>query len=126
MHHHFSFNVQMWHRAECPSSCVVYPDDAQVEGCGVDVSSQKEQNKRYRICDFHVKSEFVKWEGKIHRFCQQCSRMQLLNEFDGQKRSCRESLEKIGFKRRTKSMDTQVGAMKPRRSFMACLLYRRK
>jgi hypothetical protein len=39
-------------------------------------------------------------EGQSIRFCQQCGRFQLLDEFDGDRRSCRRKLEKHNERRR--------------------------
>lgn len=42
-----------------------------------------------QICEYHLKIGSVIRDGKPQRFCQQCGRFQNLNEFDGNKRSCR-------------------------------------
>ncbi len=39
-------------------------------------------------------------DGRQQRFCQQCGKFQLREEFDGEKRSCRARLEKHNARRR--------------------------
>mmetsp|Transcript_11324 Transcript_11324/g.32133 ORF Transcript_11324/g.32133 Transcript_11324/m.32133 type:complete len:397 (-) Transcript_11324:540-1730(-) len=77
----------------------------KVQGCGRPVKHLKTLNIRYRICDEHVKAEHVVVDGEKRRFCQQCSRLQLVSEFDGNKRSCRERLERIGKRRKQRLKD---------------------
>eukprot|EP00951_Prasinocladus_malaysianus_P039005 scaffold432863_cov45-Prasinocladus_malaysianus.AAC.1 len=60
----------------------------------------KTLNIRCRICDLHMKAECVFSEGAMMRFCQQCSRLDSIDAFDGKRRSCREGLMKIGERRR--------------------------
>jgi hypothetical protein len=75
----------------------------QVNGCTVDVASghgQKAYNSRYRICETHLKSMCTYKDGIAVRFCQQCGKFQAVEEFDGDKRSCRERLERHNARRR--------------------------
>lgn len=43
------------------------------------------------------------------RFCQQCSRLDPLEAFEGQRRSCREGLLRIGERRRERIQGAKVG-----------------
>jgi hypothetical protein len=45
--------------------------------------------QRYKICPYHLELSQLVVEGQSIRFCQQCGRFQLLEEFDGDRRSCR-------------------------------------
>jgi len=73
----------------------------QVLGCPADLSQLRTYHQRYRICDDHLKvGSLLMGDGKTHRFCQQCGRFQLLQEFDGEKRSCRARLARHNARRR--------------------------
>ncbi|KAL4432422.1 hypothetical protein ABPG77_001721 [Micractinium sp. CCAP 211/92] len=72
----------------------------QVDGCTIEVGGQKDYHSRYKICEFHLKAPVVQKEGRPHRFCQQCGKFQPLEDFDGDKRSCRARLEKHNARRR--------------------------
>ncbi|GAB4816874.1 hypothetical protein N2152v2_003920 [Parachlorella kessleri] len=56
--------------------------------------------KRFRICRQHATQASVDLEGQVVRFCQQCGRFQHISDFDGDRRSCRASLEKHNARRR--------------------------
>nr|AGI62056.1 SQUAMOSA promoter-binding-like 8 [Erycina pusilla] len=64
----------------------------QVEGCRSDLSQSKDYHRRHKLCEMHAKSSSVVIDNVIQRFCQQCSRFHLLQEFNEGKRSCRRSL----------------------------------
>lgn len=66
----------------------------QVPNCTAQLGEQRDYNRRYKICQHHLKSDLVELATGPHRFCQQCGRMQALDLFDGMKRSCREGLAK--------------------------------
>lgn len=72
----------------------------QVEGCGEDLSGLKEYHIRYRICEEHLKIDFIIIDGKQQRFCQQCGRFHALSKFDSAKRSCRDRLQRHNARRR--------------------------
>lgn len=81
------------------------PLQCRVEGCEVDLSALKAQNKadyrvRYKICDEHLKALEVQQDGKLMRFCQQCTSLHEVAAFDGNKRSCRERLSSHNARRR--------------------------
>nr|AGI62050.1 SQUAMOSA promoter-binding-like 2 [Erycina pusilla] len=64
----------------------------QVEGCNLDLTGVKAYYCRHKVCGMHSKSPRVVVAGLEQRFCQQCSRFHLLDEFDQGKRSCRRRL----------------------------------
>ncbi|XP_022864421.1 squamosa promoter-binding-like protein 6 isoform X2 [Olea europaea var. sylvestris] len=81
----------------------------QVYGCNKDLSSSKDYHKRHKVCDVHSKTAVVIVNGIEQRFCQQCSRFQVLAEFDEGKRSCRKSLAGHNKRRRKLQLDTHLG-----------------
>ncbi|XVF62361.1 hypothetical protein PTKIN_Ptkin09bG0001500 [Pterospermum kingtungense] len=64
----------------------------QVEDCRADLSNAKDYHRRHKVCDMHSKSSKALVGNVIQRFCQQCSRFHVLQEFDEGKRSCRRRL----------------------------------
>ncbi len=66
-------------------------------------ASAARYQRKYKICGHHTTSPVISMSGVPHRFCQKCSRFQDLAEFDGLKRSCRQSLEAYNKRRRAKS-----------------------
>lgn len=74
----------------------------QVEGCNTDLSELKDYHRRYKICRYHLKDEFILKDGIQQRFCQQCGRFHDIREFDGKKRSCRQRLKRHNERRRKK------------------------
>ncbi|KAJ9538442.1 hypothetical protein OSB04_031175 [Centaurea solstitialis] len=94
----------------------------QVEGCNLDLASAKDYHRRHRICSDHSKSATVVVDGMERRFCQQCSRLHDLSEFDDRKRSCRRRLYAHNARRRRpQSEDIQFSSThrKPRVGFLA-------
>jgi SBP domain len=77
----------------------------QVDDCRAPLEGLKDYHQRYKVCDVHLKIEWIEREGRKVRFCQQCGRFQPLEEFDGMKRSCRARLQKHNARRRKKSRD---------------------
>ncbi|KAL8549238.1 hypothetical protein ACS0TY_008185 [Phlomoides rotata] len=82
----------------------------QVYGCNKDLSSSKDYHKRHKVCDVHSKTPVVTVNGIQQRFCQQCSRFQVLAEFDEGKRSCRKRLAGHNERRRKPQFDTHLGS----------------
>ncbi|KAK9078928.1 hypothetical protein SSX86_002987 [Deinandra increscens subsp. villosa] len=81
----------------------------QVEGCNLDLASAKDYHRRHKICVDHSKSPQVVVAGMERRFCQQCSRLHDLSEFDDGKRSCRRRLSAHNARRRKpRSEDTTI------------------
>ncbi|CAD7700491.1 unnamed protein product [Ostreobium quekettii] len=75
----------------------------QVPGCGKELDNLKEYHQRYRICDIHIKLPQVVKSGRLQRFCQQCGRFHDLSAFDGNRRSCRDQLNKHNARRRKRA-----------------------
>ncbi|XP_057810223.1 squamosa promoter-binding-like protein 1 [Salvia miltiorrhiza] len=71
-----------------PSSRAV----CQVEDCKADLSTAKDYHRRHKVCDVHSKATSALVANVVQRFCQQCSRFHVLQEFDEGKRSCRRRL----------------------------------
>ncbi|KAI5574322.1 hypothetical protein BDE02_10G138600 [Populus trichocarpa] len=64
----------------------------QVEDCRADLSNAKDYHRRHKVCDVHSKASMALVGNVMQRFCQQCSRFHVLQEFDEGKRSCRRRL----------------------------------
>ncbi|KAL6339755.1 hypothetical protein AAG906_034841 [Vitis piasezkii] len=64
----------------------------QVEDCGADLSKAKDYHRRHKVCEMHSKAGCALVGNDMQRFCQQCSRFHVLQEFDEGKRSCRRRL----------------------------------
>ncbi|XP_073301340.1 squamosa promoter-binding-like protein 6 [Primulina huaijiensis] len=96
-------------RARTSNSLSMVPV-CQVLGCNKDLSSSKDYYKRHKVCDLHSKSSLVIVDGIQQRFCQQCSRFHLLQEFDEGKRSCRKRLAGHNERRRKPQLDTRLGS----------------
>ncbi|CAL9194756.1 unnamed protein product [Musa hybrid cultivar] len=63
-----------------------------VDGCTADLSKGREYHRRHKVCELHFKTPVLMVHRQQQRFCQQCSRFQLVEEFDEVKRSCRRRL----------------------------------
>eukprot|EP00897_Mesotaenium_endlicherianum_P005275 jgi/Mesen1/4776/ME000242S03947 len=64
----------------------------QVDDCTAELGVHKEYYRRHRVCEMHAKATSASYNGQQQRFCQQCSRFHVLEEFDEGKRSCRRRL----------------------------------
>lgn len=80
----------------------------QVEGCGDDLRSAKDYHRRHKVCETHAKASWAMVGSVRQRFCQQCSRFHLLEEFDEGKRSCRRQLAGHNRRRRKTHPDTSI------------------
>jgi len=91
-----------------------HPPRCQAEGCKADLSSAKRYHRRHKVCEHHSKAPVVVTAGGLHqRFCQQCSRFHLLDEFDDAKKSCRKRLADHNRRRRkSKPSDADAGDKK--------------
>uniref|UniRef100_A0A804QYX7 SBP-transcription factor 18 n=1 Tax=Zea mays TaxID=4577 RepID=A0A804QYX7_MAIZE len=76
-----------------------------VQGCDADLSQCRDYHRRHKVCVAHSKAPFVTVAGQQQRFCQQCSRFHLLEEFDEVKRSCRKRLDGHNRRRRKPQPD---------------------
>ncbi|KAJ0257888.1 SBP domain-containing protein [Hirschfeldia incana] len=83
----------------CGQSSLELPR-CQVDGCELDLSSGKDYHRKHRVCETHSKCPKVTVGGFERRFCQQCSRLHAVSEFDGKKRSCRKRLSHHNARRR--------------------------
>ncbi|CAF1709302.1 hypothetical protein HID58_056006 [Brassica napus] len=72
----------------------------QIDGCELDLSSAKDYHRKHRVCVNHSKCPKVTVGGLERRFCQQCSRLHAVSEFDEKKRSCRKRLTHHNARRR--------------------------
>ncbi|EFN54653.1 hypothetical protein CHLNCDRAFT_135230 [Chlorella variabilis] len=67
----------------------------QVEGCGVDLTGLRNFFRKQRICELHARADVVTdTAGRQLRFCQQCTRLEPLINFNAGRRSCKTSLAK--------------------------------
>ncbi|KFK35212.1 hypothetical protein AALP_AA5G254900 [Arabis alpina] len=80
-----------------------------VENCGADLSKGRDYHRRHKVCEMHSKATSAVVGGVMQRFCQQCSRFQMLEEFDEGKRSCRRRLAGHNKRRRKPNPDTTIG-----------------
>ncbi|OVA13535.1 Transcription factor [Macleaya cordata] len=78
----------------------------QVENCGADLSNAKDYHRRHKVCEMHSKASGALVGNVMQRFCQQCSRFHVLQEFDKDKRSCRRRLAGHNRRRRKTHPDT--------------------
>ncbi|CAF2045265.1 hypothetical protein HID58_034709 [Brassica napus] len=83
----------------CGQSSMQVPR-CQVDGCDLDLSSAKDYHRKHRVCETHSKCPKVTVSGVERRFCQQCSRLHAVSEFDEKKRSCRIRLSHHNARRR--------------------------
>ncbi|XP_061366191.1 squamosa promoter-binding-like protein 1 isoform X2 [Gastrolobium bilobum] len=77
----------------------------QVEDCGVDLTNAKDYHRRHKVCEMHSKATKALVGNAMQRFCQQCSRFHMLQEFDEGKRSCRRRLAGHNKRRRKTNHD---------------------
>lgn len=80
----------------------------QVDHCGADLSSAKDYHRRHKVCEMHSKAGKALVGNVMQRFCQQCSRFHVLQEFDEGKRSCRRRLAGHNKRRRKTNPDGVV------------------
>ncbi|KAI4301575.1 hypothetical protein L6164_034839 [Bauhinia variegata] len=78
----------------------------QVEDCGADLSNAKDYHRRHKVCEMHSKASRALVGNVMQRFCQQCSRFHILQEFDEGKRSCRRRL--AGHNKRRRKINHDV------------------
>ncbi|XVF28123.1 hypothetical protein REPUB_Repub15cG0001900 [Reevesia pubescens] len=86
------------------------PAVCQVEDCRADLSNAKDYHRRHKVCDMHSKASKALVGNVMQRFCQQCSRFHVLQEFDEGKRSCRRRLAGHNRRRRKRHPDNVATA----------------
>ncbi|KAK8958650.1 Squamosa promoter-binding-like protein 16 [Platanthera guangdongensis] len=79
-----------------------------VDGCISDLGHCREYHRRHKVCEVHSKTPVVLVGGQERRFCQQCSRFHMLEEFDEVKRSCRKRLDGHNRRRRKSQPDSII------------------
>ncbi|XWS53451.1 hypothetical protein CRYUN_Cryun10bG0002500 [Craigia yunnanensis] len=82
----------------------------QVEDCRADLSNAKDYHRRHKVCHMHSKASKALVGNVMQRFCQQCSRFHVLQEFDEGKRSCRRRLAGHNRRRRKTHPDNVATA----------------
>ncbi|TKY54314.1 Squamosa promoter-binding protein 1 [Spatholobus suberectus] len=80
----------------------------QVQDCRADLSNAKDYHRRHKVCEVHSKAAMALVGNVMQRFCQQCSRFHVLQEFDEGKRSCRRRLAGHNRRRRKTHPDVTV------------------
>ncbi|KAI5081696.1 hypothetical protein GOP47_0001439 [Adiantum capillus-veneris] len=106
------FAFGRWGKRLRPNSpgCMMQPAPlCQAEGCKADLSMAKHYHRRHKVCEYHSKAATVHIGDQTQRFCQQCSRFHVLDEFDDGKRSCRKRLADHN-RRRRKPQPTPANA----------------
>jgi len=81
-----------------------------VPSCGLVLTEDLLNNShRVKLCPEHQRALSVECEGRLMRFCQQCTRLHTMDRYDGDKRSCRERLERHKRRRLRKSLASKSG-----------------
>jgi hypothetical protein len=78
------------------------PDVCQASGCRASLEGEKIYCKRYRLCSHCIGRPMLWINGTRKRFCQQCSLLHEVGEFDGEKKSCRKKLQAHALRLRNK------------------------
>eukprot|EP00873_Tetraselmis_striata_P009461 jgi/Tetstr1/429725/TSEL_019618.t1 len=82
----------------------------RVPSCGLVLTEDLLNNShRVKLCPEHQRALSVECEGRLMRFCQQCTRLHTMDRYDGDKRSCRERLERHKRRRLRKSLASKSG-----------------
>ncbi|KAL4203027.1 hypothetical protein AMTRI_Chr02g266470 [Amborella trichopoda] len=81
----------------------------QVDDCQADLNNAKDYHRRHKVCEMHAKATNAPVGQVMQRFCQQCSRFHVLQEFDEGKRSCRRRLAGHNRRRRKTHPDVVAG-----------------
>mmetsp|Transcript_18766 Transcript_18766/g.52252 ORF Transcript_18766/g.52252 Transcript_18766/m.52252 type:complete len:230 (+) Transcript_18766:167-856(+) len=79
------------------------------DDCRVDISHLKEYYRRRKLCKTCINKNIIQSAGRLMRFCQQCSKVHDISEFDGSMRSCREKLQM----HRIRARKTYIATQKP-------------
>lgn len=76
----------------------------------------KPYHQRYRICSEHLLSPSIFVNGSHFRYCQQCSLLHKVSCFNGEQRSCTESLVRIRIRRSAQKQTTASHSRAKRKS----------
>jgi len=91
------------------------------DGCKLELNGNGAYNLRYRLCEDHIKAMTLFQGGVAKRFCQQCSRLHEMSEFEGKRRSCISSLRLHKQRQRAKllkkQMESEAASGSPSSSF---------
>ncbi|KAI3425692.1 hypothetical protein D9Q98_007669 [Chlorella vulgaris] len=83
----------------------------QVEGCPRQLLPLRSYYQRQHICEEHFRAlAITDISGRVTRFCQQCTKLEPLSNFDEERRSCRISLERRNQRRQGKRNSTAAAA----------------
>eukprot|EP00951_Prasinocladus_malaysianus_P027525 scaffold247357_cov36-Prasinocladus_malaysianus.AAC.1 len=63
-----------------------------MDNCRADLTNAKTYCKRLGLCGVCIRRHSLSVKGREMRFCQQCSQLHGVEEFDGYRHSCREKL----------------------------------
>ncbi len=63
-----------------------------VPGCTVELSTCSSYNKRLKICRDHQLAHTIEIDGVPQRFCYKCAKLEGVDMFYAQQRSCKASL----------------------------------
>jgi hypothetical protein len=72
----------------------------QADGCQANLAELSFYFQRNHICKDHLKSDEFLIDGNPSRFCQRCGFAHPIIDFEGQRKSCKTSLEKHNLRRR--------------------------
>ncbi|CAN0914093.1 Calmodulin-binding protein 60 B [Linum grandiflorum] len=78
----------------------------QVEDCGVDLSRAETYHQHHRICHVHCQASNALVEDVLQRFCLQCCRFHILEDFNDEERNCRSRLAGYHQKQRRQSIES--------------------
>lgn len=77
--------------------------NCQVDGCTRQLLPLRSYYQRQHICEDHFRAlAITDASGRVTRFCQQCTKLEPVESFDGERRSCRVSLERRNQRRHGK------------------------
>jgi len=76
----------------------------QVTSCHAILTDEGDASVRFRTCNEHRFAVEMDMNGVPSRYCQQCTRVHALTEFDGLKRGCRRRLNRHNMRRQRKKL----------------------
>ena len=70
-----------------------------VPNCPIRLSDEGQSSVRLRACLGHRNALVVDMlDGRKGRFCQQCAKLQPIEDFDGDRRGCRKRLQRLQYR----------------------------